>query len=461
MPKPLEQILKQKFLFSPGKNQLQDIERLIFEIMERENVPFKEILNYLHDNSEINKFSGRNRFFAIKDALIKRRFPLTSKQENIDTKKVFLPKVKPALENNQRVKKDFIPAKVFVEKKVKNSYLIDNIKNRFPDVKIEELDRYKDYVKKAGFTIGEFKKPLLFIIEENWDFIKPCPCTKEHLGCGYWILNLGFGCPFDCTYCFLQQYTNSPGILLPANLEDFFYRFDSFAKNLTRPIRIGTGEFCDSLALDEITQYSKKLIPYFKDKKVIFELKTKSDKIANLIEIEAPDNIVISWSLNPESIADKEEPGAASLKKRLKAAKAVQEKGYKLAFHFDPIIYSENWAQNYKEIIAELYSYLKAPFAWISLGTLRSNRELKVINELRFPESKIFYGELFLGKDKKLRYPEFLKKEIYCRMHGWIRDQDKETPLYLCMENIDMWRHINSSLDSTKKIEKYLLRPFL
>ncbi|MDP2924599.1 MAG: hypothetical protein Q8O30_12940 [Candidatus Omnitrophota bacterium] len=455
MCEDLKKQIENTFSFRPNRNQFRDIERLVFEIIRRENTTPEEIIAHLKNNSSIEKYGGRNKFFAIKNILIKRRFPLTNSKEKIDTKNVFLNQVREPLADNHGVKKYFKPLKIFVEQEVKDSYLVANFRKCFPDVDIEEINRYSDYLRENKFTLSILKKSIVFIVKEKWDFLKPCPCTKGHLGCGYWILNLGFGCPFDCSYCFLQCYSNFPGILLPANLDDFFEEFDALYKKLKKPIRIGTGEFCDSLALDQITGYSDRLITYFKDKNVFFELKTKSNKVDNILKIPSSSNIVVSWSLNPQSIITKEELATASLDERINAAKKVQEKGYGIAFHFDPIIYSDNWKTLYKEVVDRLYREIKPHFCWISLGTLRSHRKLKTITELRFPQSNIFYGELFLGDDKKLRYPVFLKREIYKNMVQWIRKYDQKTPVYLCMENKGMWAILEKK--SSKEIEEYLL----
>jgi spore photoproduct lyase len=453
----LKTTIENTFEFMPNRNQLRDLERLIFEIMKREQTSLEEITAYLEARFSQKQYSGNDKFFALKRALIERRFPLTSSRQRIDTKKVFLNKPQEPLIDNWQVKSPFTPLKVFVEKEVKNSPLVKNFQKKFPKLEVEELQSSSDYLKKNKFNVAQLKKPLVFIVKEKWDFIKSCPCTKEHLGCGYWIFNLGFGCPFDCSYCFLQHYTNFPGIVLPANLDDFFKKSDAFLSKLKKPIRIGTGEFCDSLALDDITEYSLKLISYFKDKNVFFELKTKSAQISNLLTLAPPPNIVISWSLNPPSIIKNEELGTASLEERLEAAKKLQQKGYRVAFHFDPIICFGQWQKQYKALIDKLYSYLKPPFAWISLGTLRCNRQLKPIAEQRFPQSSIFYGELFLGEDKKLRYPKFLRFQIYKNVLEWIRVYDLETPVYLCMEDKETWQQIGD-LASTKEIEEYLLK---
>ncbi|MFH1767827.1 MAG: radical SAM protein [Candidatus Omnitrophota bacterium] len=454
----LKQTIEEKFNFKLNKNQFKEIKRLIYEINRRENLTGDKIINTVAFDTTINRISGRNKFFRIKDNLIKMRFPLTRARQTIDTKQVFLAELKTPLENNARGCSPFKPEKIFIEKSAANSYLAGKFTRFFPETPIEELNYYGEHLKKQKYSLEDLKKPYVFIVNEQWDFIKPCPCTKEHLGCNYWIFNLGMGCPFDCSYCFLQQYSNFPGIVLPSNLDVFFNRFDNFHKKIGRPIRIGTGEFSDSLALDYITDYAGQLINFFKTKPVYFELKTKSPNIDNIKEINGEKNIVISWSLNPQTIIDSEEIATSSLIARLEAARQMQKQGFSLSFHFDPIIYSPDWKTLYKNTVDKLYKKINGPFAWISLGTLRGTRKLKSTAELRFPKSNIFYGELLLGKDKKLRYHEFLRKEIYQNMVHWIRAYDTKTPIYLCMENKNIWQVVNNDLNTSGEIERYLIK---
>ncbi len=453
----LKDTLEQTFDFKLNLNQSKDIARLFHEIQIRDNFTEQQIINILSNDQTIKNSNGRNNFINIKRNLINLRFPKSSSQLDFDPSKIFLAELKPAIVDPHPKSAAFSPKTIYIEKKAKNSYLSKKFANNFPDTPIIEINDSLEYVKKNHFTLKDLKQPVVFIVQENWDFIKPCPCTKNHIGCNYWIFNLGFGCPYDCSYCFLQQYTNFPGIVLPANIDDFFEKFDDFYKKINRPIRIGTGEFCDSLALDHITGYATKLIEFFRNKPVYFELKTKSNNIGNILKLAGSKNIVISWSLNPESIVKSEELLATSLEQRLEAALAIQEKGFSIGFHFDPVIYSEDWQQLYSQVIDQLYAKLKTPFAWISIGTLRGTRKLKNAAELRFPESDIFYGELLLGKDKKLRYPKFMRKNIYQKMLKMIRKYDKKTPVYLCMEDTDCWQSILPQIDTSLKVEKYLL----
>jgi spore photoproduct lyase len=456
MNQRLNNILREQFKLKANTNQLREIECLIFEIMKREDISQKTILSQLPIEAAFAKKKAKEKFIYIKNALIKRRFPLAAAENKLSPDKVFISQVPLPLEDNYAVRKTFIPEIIYVEEDAENTPLLHNFEKYFPQTPVKKIKKTSDYLKENPFVLSDLKKPLVFLVHQKWDMIKPCPCTKNHYNCGYWIFNLGFGCPFDCSYCFLQHYSNFPGILLPANIADFFKKFESLEKRLTKKIRIGTGEFCDSLALDHVTRYSEQLIPYFSQKNVLFELKTKSDNIGNILKIRSSPNIIISWSLNPSTLVDSEEQGAATLEERFIAAQKVQKAGYRVAFHFDPIIACQDWRPLYENLINQLYERLKPPFAWISLGTLRCHRSLKAISQKRFPQSMIFYGELLLAKDKKLRYSSALRQNIYREIYRSIIKHDEKTPIYLCMEDKVNWNVLNKNC-SNNSIERHLV----
>ncbi len=110
------------------------------------------------------------------------------------------------------------------------------------------------------------------------------------------------GCSFDCSYCYLQGYTNAVGICLPGNLDEILEKFSSYY----RPgMRIGTGQFTDSLIFDHLTGFSKKIIDHFRQYlDVEFEFKTKSSNIENILKLPSTKNVLVSWSMNPQKIID-------------------------------------------------------------------------------------------------------------------------------------------------------------
>ncbi|PIQ89943.1 MAG: hypothetical protein COV72_00520 [Candidatus Omnitrophica bacterium CG11_big_fil_rev_8_21_14_0_20_42_13] len=424
-----------------GPNKKQEISRLIFEIAKRENIPPSGVAASLDSDD----------FHDLKASLLKRRFPIAyAWQKNI---RAYL--AKPQISSNRDKadlrRKNFMPKRVFAESAVKESALLRRLRQKFPQAKVHYIDSLKAYIQsRPRFTTADYnlRRDRIFITRQQHDFFKKCPCTKNALSCGYHVFNLGFGCIFDCSYCYLQEYSNAPGIILPADTGAFFRDFPSYyRKNSTRNFRIGSGEFSDSLMLDDLSEYSPAIVDFMRGwRDAVFEFKTKSTNIANLLKAKHGGNIVVSWSLNPQGIIDKNEFFTASLAERLAAAVKIVSCGYRAGFHFDPIFYFSGWRKQYLAIVDSLFDKIKAKdIAWISLGTFRFSRGLKSVIEARFPDNRILDGELILGYDNKLRYPDRIRLEIYDFMIKALSRHCRKIPLYLCMEDISMWRELGIS----------------
>ncbi|KPK28248.1 MAG: DNA photolyase [Desulfobacterales bacterium SG8_35_2] len=311
------------------------------------------------------------------------------------------------------------------------------------------------FVAEEKFSIpvlGSYPKSLnrgkhhLLLTKNRGKFFKPCPGTREYVCCDYQVLNIGMNCPMDCVYCILQAYLNNPYLSFFVNTEDLLAELKQvFAHDPHHFRRIGTGEFTDSLALDRLTGLSRILIEFMRDKNsAVLELKTKTAVIDNLAGLDHGGRTIVAWSLNSPVIVAKEEIRTASLEQRLAAAARCASWGYKLAFHFDPIIYHEGWQQGYSETIRRLFATVpKENIAWISLGCLRYLPQLKQIAGQRFPNSRFFYEEFIEGLDGKARYFRTLRVEMYQHLYQQLlQHADSRTCIYLCMENNEIWQEV-------------------
>jgi len=290
----------------------------------------------------------------------------------------------------------------------------------------------------------------IILKKQKGKWLKRCPGTPEHICCNYLVINNGMGCPFDCTYCYLQTYMNQSdfkkSIILYKNADNLIKELGEFFKTENKEsFRIGTGEFTDSLALDQKVGLSEKLIKLFAQQdKHLLELKTKSNNIDHLLNLKHNNKTVFSWSLNPESLIKSDEKGSASLKQRLEAAKKAAEAGYKVSFHFDPLIHINNWEEEYKRVVDQIFKQMEEDnVTWISLGALRFSPKLKYIVEERFPKSEIMLGELVRGQDGKMRYFEPIRIELFQKMVQTIRIHSKNVFIYLCMESPAVWKKVN------------------
>ncbi len=423
-----------------GINKKQEIIRLVFEIAKREGSAPGMIMRDIRAGD----------FADIKRSLIERRFPFAGRQT--PEADIYLPKIERDVSAAVKIKPfSFYPRNIYIEAEAMDSDLAGRAVAAFPRAKRVAIPSFKEFMSGAGRYAVSGKNPAaaynrrtenLFLVREQHDFLKKCPCTQGALCCGYRVLNIGFGCAYECAYCFLQEYQNIPGIIIPVRLSDFFDRFRHLKnRGMFVSPRIGTGEFTDSLLFDGLTGFSGEIIDFFsRFPGVDFEFKTKSSCVGSILKRPPENNIVISWSVNPQRVIDGNEFYSAGLKQRIGAAADCAKGGWRVGFHFDPILYYRRWFEEYRLVVDAIFDSVPAKsIAWISLGTLRFSPALKKIIENRFPRNTLLDEELVLGFDRKMRYPESVRVAIYRGMLEAIRRRSRKVFVYLCMEDKRIW----------------------
>jgi len=351
--------------------------------------------------------------------------------------------------------------KVWLDQKVEKAALTRRLLDRLPGVPVEQvagLEPVKREFRFATDPVGESKQHL-FITEQK-AFIRPCPCTPGSVGCGYWTIDLDLNCPFDCSYCILQQYLNWQPLTVAVNRQKLRVELESFFQRKSSGIiRIGTGELADSLALDEMTENSIFLVESFRGQgRFWLELKSKSDYIRPLLTIKPAENVVLSWSLNPEGIIATEEKGTAGLMERLQAAAKAANHGYRVGFHFDPILHYPGWQDDYEGLVAMLFRVVPVEaIAWVSLGSLRFPSALLPLARRRFPKSQIYEQEFIRSAEGKYRYPRPVRLLLYNLLAEMLASYRVEDKIYLCMESAEVWKEF---LEKIKRGRQKLAFPF-
>jgi len=339
--------------------------------------------------------------------------------------------------------------KIYVAKDCLDLPYTRQILDRAANIPVQEIKGHD----LPNFTSGdhyhhqltEGKKNLL-LCRNQGRFFKPCPGTREYRCCDYQVLNIGMNCPMDCVYCILQAYLNKPWLTFFVNIDELLAEVrQSLETDRQRFWRIGTGEFTDSMALDKLTGLSRILSEFMAGQpRAVLELKTKSAMIDNLADIDHQGRTIIAWSLNSTAIMRREELRTATLDERLAAAAQCAAWGYKLAFHFDPIIYHRGWQEGYAETIDKLFKTVPAEnIVWISMGALRFLPSLKQIAAQRFPHSKFFFEEFVMGLDGKSRYFRPQRVEMYKHIYRLLHENtSSSTCVYFCMESDEIWREV-------------------
>ena len=208
----------------------------------------------------------------------------------------------------------------------------------------------------------------------------------------WWDLAIGSGaCGLGCRACFLMlthRIMRDPWRhLLYDNIEDFVNVSEKWLKHPKRRKQhtLGVGiDRSDSLLYEGVTKQVRQLAPLFGNEKHNFLnckliLLTKSTNTQYLVDI-APShrkNIVVSFSLNPEPVADLWEGKwpdglriTPSISKRLEAAKLAQDLGFEVRVRVDPILTPDGWEDYYSDFVKQVADF-GILFRYWTLGTYR------------------------------------------------------------------------------------------
>jgi spore photoproduct lyase len=345
----------------------------------------------------------------------------------------------------------FQPEDVIVERGSETSSIYRNLREKLSHVPFKIVDGDADL---SARSFGSAKKKL-FLTRHKGEFLKKCPGSDGQVCCNYFVINFASNCPMDCSYCYLQEYlAENSALKVFSNVDDLLVEAEELlSKHRGFFFRIGTGEITDSLALDPYIGFSREVVPFFADQpNVLLELKTKSDCVDGLLDLDPKDRIVVSWSMNPQRVIDLDEHGTASLDERLRAAHRCQQAGYRLGFHFDPMVEYLGWERDYEEMLEKTFATVEwRRISWLSMGVLRNTPGLKRTMRDRFPSSRLLTGEQVLCPDGKLRYFQPLRVEMYRKMLGWIRRAAPTVKVYLCMESKDVWEQVFGFAPSCEK----------
>ena len=267
---------------------------------------------------------------------------------------------------------------IYVEKKILNNKNTLEILSKFKDVKIIEIDNYKEVFSSNNQDFHLQKLGQKLILASN----KPNMIYKGAIVCesfendNFYYTSSIINCVYDCEYCYLQGVYSSGNIVIFVDIESVFEEVEELYNKL-KTLYLCVSYDTDLLAIENICGFSEKWYYFIEDKKDLkIELRTKSGNIDKFLNLKPLNNFIIAFTLSPENLALKNEKYTASFKNRVNAIKELQEKGWKVRICIDPLIYSDNFEKNYSQMIKYLFNEIdREKIIDVSIGVFRISKE--------------------------------------------------------------------------------------
>lgn len=186
---------------------------------------------------------------------------------------------------------------------------------------------------------------------------------KNHCPAFYYLAD-GFGCVFDCQYCYLRrfEYNHPDGAVWDADTDKVLHQVERFLR-APEPRSLLVGEVTDAWGWAKtrraVLHRCLRLIEAFAGQaRHTLVFLTKAGFVAQLLRGVTPaPQVVLSWSVNSPAAAAAYEMGAGQAADRLLDAAACKGLGWRVRCRLDPMIPLAGWQDEYARLaeqIAEL-----------------------------------------------------------------------------------------------------------
>ena len=324
---------------------------------------------------------------------------------------------------------------VYFEEDTSNYSATNRIRLALPNANWIPIERFQEVfnIRTQNFRIQK-KNPALIIAKKHDNFVLPAPSGFGMGSNQNFYFSHMYNCLYDCGYCFLQGMYSSANYVLFVNYEDFFEAISEtihLHKNDTQTYY--SGYDCDSLAFDKISHFSGHMLNFFQTfPEVEVELRTKSIVISSLLTRNPIKNCVIAFSLSPDSIAEKLDNKAPSIRRRIAAIKELSIKGWPIGLRLDPLIYTDDWKLKYSELVSNLMRQIDVrSIHSVSYGLLRfPKRMYKKISNLH-SETGLFAFPMEANKDL-ISYSEEIENDMYSFIQKKLRAYLPDIKIFHC-----------------------------
>ena len=191
------------------------------------------------------------------------------------------------------------------------------------------------------------------LIERKSMLIRPSGRSSDYI-----TPSFGFGCEYKCSYCYMRRH-RPYGLEIATNTQEIIEAIERHSNDLIWPKipnqthnKYYTYDFsCNEDYVKHARHHNwRELFTYFKNSDKI--MGTAATKYVNeeLLSFNSNKKVRIRFSLMPQVLADKLEPGTSKIIDRIKAVNKFYDAGYDVHLNYSPVVIYDNAREDYKHL---------------------------------------------------------------------------------------------------------------
>ena len=279
---------------------------------------------------------------------------------------------------------------------------------------------------------------------QDADDIKPCPA---HVCRPCWRLNVSPGCPHECAYCGLTGF-----MVAGLNMEEYLRRLDRLMAAHPWQLTYLVDDASDVLACEPELDLFGPMVRFFGEKPDRYLIAhTKSANVDFLRDLPHGGKTIMCYSLSARTQSARLERVAGTTSERIEAARRCQTWGMPVRFKFKPIIPVRDWRDEARAMIREVFERTRPDnlsmtvLMWMGFDDLASCIDLDLLDP-RFVDAARRAAASEWEHPRLRPFPHEVRREIYEFYLREVRAIDKDVPLTLSTESLDMWKDLGPAL---------------
>ncbi len=305
----------------------------------------------------------------------------------------------------------FMPKEILYEENITNYKLGQELLEKYKDVPkmiIENHNNIPEMRCRGNCDFTDMKKDLIIGIRKTHKFV------PNHKTSDFLVPYTSSGCTAMCMYCYLVcNYNKCSYLRLFVNREEMLNKIIKTSNQSEKELTFEIGSNSDLILENTITNNLEWTIPNFaNNNRGYLTFPTKFDMVEPILNLDHKGRVIVRMSVNPENIIRRVEFGTSDLENRVKAINKLQEAGYKVGILIAPIIFVDNWKEEYENLLIFLQENLSSAVkksAFFELIFMTYSYVHKMINKEAFPNAINLFDETKMtgrGKGKYTYKPQ-------------------------------------------------------